>query len=60
MQLGCLFGSVLASWAADRFGRRRSIIFSMLIVALSGAVLLYPVIAPFLHGDGGDVGEQQA
>ena len=44
MQGGCVVGSILASWAADRFGRRRSILCSMLLVALSGIVLLLPAV----------------
>ena len=45
MQAGCLIGSVFASWAADRFGRRLCILFAMLNVTLGSAILLFPAIA---------------
>ena len=65
MQIGCVIGSIFASWSTDRFGRRRSTLFSVSLVALASMVLTIPAVFPssdsvlpivagrFLSGTGG-------
>jgi len=36
--LGCLLGSVIAGWISDRFGRKKLLVFSALLFALSSAL----------------------
>lgn len=38
LQAGCFFGSFLAAWVADRFGRKKGLIFAA-IVTMIGCVM---------------------
>lgn len=40
--LGCLFGSLSSGYFADRYGRRRPILYSSLVMFILGALCSYP------------------
>ena len=44
-QLGCIFGSIVAGWVADRWGRRPSILGSAAVLLLSTFVLGVPLVS---------------
>ena len=44
MQLGCVLGSLFASWSSDHFGRRPTTLVAIAAVALASAVLAFPAI----------------
>lgn len=43
-QLGCIFGSIVAGWVADRWGRRPAVLGSATVLLLSSVVLGVPLV----------------